>query len=284
MVNPLSAANIFLLIAMILVCTAIAYILYQKRPSEGAGNAAAFERAKPVLKLLIAVPGGLGFGLFFRQVGNSGGWLLFGLLCGTVLLCCGIEAIFQADIRAGIKKKKELAAGIGIVFIICMAFRFDWFGYNRYLPKKENLASVSIDFNFDTWAGECDMEFLSDWKYRANSARYSNMEKVYPLLKNVTNPKNGFRNAEFSQDSYWYSFYVSYHKQNGETIYRRYMADVADKKVLNLISNFYDDQAYRDTFYKIYYPGFDDLVGGMELTSTDVIKSEQLDRQQTLEF
>ena len=283
-VNPLRAADIFLMIGMIIVCAATAYILYQKRPSEGAGNAVAFEKVKPALKLLTAVPGGLGFGLFFREVGNTNGWLLFGLLCGTILFCCGIEAVFQSDIRAGIKKKKELAAGIGMVFIICIAFLFDWFHYNCYLPKKENLKSVSINFNFDTWAGECDMEFQNDWEYRSTSARYSDIEKVYPLLQYVTEPENGFRNAKFSEDSYWHSFYVSYHKQNGKTVYRRYMVDVADKEVLKLISNFYDDPTYRETFYKIYYPGFDDLVEGMELTGTDIIENQLVERQQALEF
>ena len=119
-------------------------LLYRRRPSEAAGHAMAFPITEPIIRFLIAVPSSLLLGAMFHSMMYEDGWTVFGLVCGLLLVSCIIEIIYHFDFKSLFAHKRQLlvsAVFVGVVFAI---FRFDLFGYDRYLPATEKLASGGI--------------------------------------------------------------------------------------------------------------------------------------------
>ena len=121
------------------------YCLYWLRPSEAAGKAMAFAVSQPVIRVLITVVAGLGIGDFFWSLQRSNGWMVFGVVCGSVISHCVIESIYHFDFRKLFSHKEQLAFSTIAALAILFSFRFDVFGYDTYLPSADKVAYASVD-------------------------------------------------------------------------------------------------------------------------------------------
>ena len=126
------------------VIGAAAMILYRKRPSEAAGRAMAFSLSQPLFKIILTVPGALGFSLFFYEMRGSFAWGLFGLFCGVLIMACVIEIIYHFDVRRAFAGWKSTAVGAAAALSIFCLFFFDLAGYDSYLPEQEKIESVGV--------------------------------------------------------------------------------------------------------------------------------------------
>ncbi len=121
-----------------------AMILYRKRPSEAAGRAMAFPLSQPLFKIILTIPGALGFSLFFYEMRGSFAWGLFGLFCGVLIMACVIEIIYHFDVRQAFAGWKSTAVGAAAALSIFCLFFFDLAGYDSYLPEQEKIESVGV--------------------------------------------------------------------------------------------------------------------------------------------
>ncbi|MEG0370019.1 MAG: ABC transporter permease, partial [Hungatella sp.] len=98
-----TSGHLLALTAMVLLVTLVlavcACLLYQKRPSEAAGQALAFPKSKMPIKVLLVVPIALICSLFFWELRSTMPWAIFGLLCGAVVTHCLMEIIYHFDFR-----------------------------------------------------------------------------------------------------------------------------------------------------------------------------------------
>lgn len=124
--------------------SAVALLLYRKRPSEAAGRAMAFPISQPLFKIILAVPCALGFSLFFYELRRSFAWGLFGLICGVLVSACVIEIIYHFDVRRAFAGWKGTVVGAVASFGIFCLFFFDLAGYDSYLPKQEAIESIGV--------------------------------------------------------------------------------------------------------------------------------------------
>lgn len=131
------------IVSLILIAAAV--FLYKKRPSEAAGKAMAFAVSQPVIRVLITVVAGLGIGDFFWSLQHSNGWMVFGVVCGSVISHCVIESIYHFDFRKLFSHKEQLAFSTLAALAILFSFRFDVFGYDTYLPSADKVAYASVD-------------------------------------------------------------------------------------------------------------------------------------------
>lgn len=140
---PYMIANAAWVIVLIIIC----FLLFEKRASEMAGKAMAFHRVKPVIRILLVIPAAIYGGLILYSVSFTGfrPWILVGMVVGGFLSHGVIECIYQFDIRGLLDKKKQMLISMAVSFVIVAFFWLDVSGYDAFLPKEEELASILID-------------------------------------------------------------------------------------------------------------------------------------------
>lgn len=141
-------------------------LLYRRRPSEAAGRAMAFAVTKPVIRVLITVMAALGFGLFFWSMRYTTGWAVFGILCGGTIAHCVIEIIYHFDFKKLFANKLQLVACLAVSLLMLLTFRYDWIGYDRYLPDagKVKEAAINVDI-LNSWVSYGEAELLKSGEY-----------------------------------------------------------------------------------------------------------------------
>ena len=287
-VTPLPAGVLLGTLAMIVVLLVISVVLFKKRRSESAGSAMAFSISRPIVKFLTVLPAGTGIGIFFYMINSerSLGWLFFGTVCGALIVCCAMEVIYQADIRAMFRKKWDLLVGVVLSLLLTCFFRFDWGGYDRYLPEKEDLKGVSILFSFEDWASRWDLSSPKldyNWDYQLTEECYYDMDVLYPLLEYLTEhiseeevAKPGYYavTSEVAYGSYkydsvyvssWYTLDVTYRLKNGKEVHRDYTLDLSDSKLRELVSAVYESEEYKEMLYAIYHEEVMDCLAGLSM-------------------
>lgn len=157
-------------LAASLFFTVVGCFLYKKRPSEAAGKAMAFPVSMPVIRIILVLLSAFGLGAFFWGLRFSTGWAVFGLICGAVICHCTIEIIYHFDFKKLFAHPVQLAGCILISAAVMLSFRYDWFGYDTYIPDagKVKSAAVSVD-RLDSWVSRGYVLKKEDgsyqWKY-----------------------------------------------------------------------------------------------------------------------
>lgn len=257
------------LIAALAVSAALAALgclLYQKRPSEAAGRAMAFAVTKPVIRILITVMAALGCGLFFWSLRSTTGWAVFGVLCGGVIAHCVIEIIYHFDFKKLFADKIQLVACLAVSLLVMLTFRYDWIGYDEYLPDAGEVKEAAIDiYALNSWVsyGEAELQkngeygwiSTGDARYIFNHMKESDVESILAIAQ------AGIRRQE-DESSYQERRYseedaetltgvgICYTLNNGRKVYRNYWG-IDLNEVLEPVEKIYVGGAYKAGAYPV---------------------------------
>lgn len=273
---------------MAAVLFVLGMLLYRRRPSEAAGHAMAFPITEPIIRFLIVVPSSLLLGAMFHSMMYEDGWTVFGLVCGLLLMSCIIEIIYHFDFRSLFAHKRQLlvsAVFVGVVFVI---FRFDLFGYDRYLPATEKLASGGI--YCDLLDPEATSQYHSTVEYEYTEGWYGVTFDAMPsstlagkmqisddqgleLLHTIA--AQGVHDAAEARarflrghgryyeveegDTAFHNVTIAWHLRNGRTVYRSYLVNVSG--VREALEAVYDLDAYKTAMYPVLSLTADDVAG-----------------------
>ena len=271
---------------MAAVLFVLGMLLYRRRPSEAAGHAMAFPITEPIIRFLIAVPSSLLLGAMFHSMMYEDGWTVFGLVCGLLLVSCIIEIIYHFDFKSLFAHKRQLlvsAVFVGVVFVI---FRFDLFGYDRYLPATEKLASGGI--YCDLLDPEATSQYHSTVEYTegwygvsfdgAASSELADQMQIsddqgLELLHTIA--AQGVHDAEEARDRFlrghgrsyeveeddaaFHNVTIAWHLRNGRTVYRSYLVNVSGVRAA--LEAVYDLDAYKTAMYPVLSLTADDVAG-----------------------
>lgn len=261
-------------------------LLYRRRPSEAAGHAMAFPITEPIIRFLIAVPSSLLLGAMFHSMMYEDGWTVFGLVCGLLLVSCIIEIIYHFDFKSLFAHKRQLlvsAVFVGVVFAI---FRFDLFGYDRYLPATEKLASGGIYSDLldpdATSQYHSTVEYTEGWYGVTFDAMPSSTlademqisdDQGLELLHTIA--AQGVHDAAEDRDCFlrghgrsydveegdeaFHNVTIAWHLRNGRTVYRSYRVNVSGVRAA--LEAVYDLDAYKTAMYPILSLTADDVAG-----------------------
>lgn len=261
-------------------------LLYRRRPSEAAGHAMAFPITEPIIRFLIAVPSSLLLGAMFHSMMYEDGWTVFGLVCGLLLVSCIIEIIYHFDFKSLFAHKRQLlvsAVFVGVVFAI---FRFDLFGYDRYLPATEKLASGGIYCDLldpdATSQYHSTVEYTEGWYDVTFDAMPSSTlademqisdDQGLELLHTIA--AQGVHDAAQARDRFlrghgrsydveegdeaFHNVTIAWHLRNGRTVYRSYRVNVSGVKTA--LEAVYDLDAYKMAMYPVLSLTADDVAG-----------------------
>lgn len=134
-----------------LALLALAWYLYQKRPSESAGDAMSFRWLRPVARWTIGLCGGWGLGLFLHgvvlySVGQSDSMVKL-LACQVfmgVFCFVATQMLLKKRFRVLDKCWKELLAFVVVLCAVTVCVRLDITGYQKRVPNADRVTSVSI--------------------------------------------------------------------------------------------------------------------------------------------
>ena len=261
-------------------------LLYRRRPSEAAGHAMAFPITEPIIRFLIAVPSSLLLGAMFHSMMYEDGWTVFGLVCGLLLVSCIIEIIYHFDFKSLFAHKRQLlvsAVFVGVVFAI---FRFDLFGYDRYLPATEKLASGGIYSDLldpdATSQYHSTVEYTEGWygvtfdampsSTLADEMQISDdqgLELLHTIAAQGVHDaaqardrflRGGGRSNDVEEgDEAFRNVTIAWHLRNGRTVYRSYRVNVSGVRAA--LESVYDLDAYKTAMYPVLSLSADDVAG-----------------------
>ena len=199
--------------------------------AECGGMALAFPKTEQILKILMVLPGALAIGIVaYSMTGsNQYSWLFAGFIFGVLVLGMLMEFVYQRDVKLAFAHKIgtgiTLAAGI---LLIC-ALVFDWSGYNRWMPAKEEIKAMSVcsrsglsaEIYGNRYVTQNQMQYLDTFRGVENRLDLEQTEQfdvIYDLVKEAHAEGNRDRGEDGNADEVLVKFIM----QDGKTKYRLY--------------------------------------------------------------
>jgi ABC-2 type transport system permease protein len=239
-----------------------ALLLYKKRPSEAAGKSMAFGISKPIIKFLLVVPLSLGGGILLRSIVSFGfdAWFAFGVVFAFIVSYGLVQVLFEFDIRCVFRHKKQMLLSAAVITLVAIILRFDVFGYDSYIPKEQDIKSMSVSMSgFDQGLDHFVVEngersYYNAMQYELNNMKLTNFKAAYDMAqigvkKGVKKEDRNDYNARY-RNKESYTYYVKYTLKSGREIYRCYGLTLEECK--KDLSNVYSMQEYKNTHFQIY--------------------------------
>lgn len=243
---PMAGGMLATLLMMGAILTALSWLLYQKRPSEATGKAMVYSRSEPVLKAYLMFVGSIAAGMIFSLAGSRL-FFYFAVVAFAVLIHMTCEVILQHDFKAMGRKLPQCAVILVLILAVVSVFRFDWLGYDQFLPEPAQVEQVALEVDGIEPAGN----WLQQSSYSQDEAV---RQAVYDLLQPVVQERQ-YRASQFERMQYEEPVYekngtvkVCYVLTNGRTVERSYRS-VPYSAIAAAYEALYDQQAYREALY-----------------------------------
>ena len=120
-------------------------LLYKKRSSESAGKSQAFNITKLPIKFMTVIFLSMLMYLVSYQIMNDSiYWGIFGAVVSALITHCTMEIIYNQDFKKIFARKIEMLICLVISLVFIAIFQWDILGYDRYLPKADDVESVAV--------------------------------------------------------------------------------------------------------------------------------------------
>lgn len=260
-----------------IVMAAAAVLLYRMRPSESAGKAMAFKATKAPIKILLVVPITIFMTILFWNIYYSIPWAAFGFIFGLVITHSIVEIIYHFEFRKLFSNLPQMGICAVLSLVVISVFRFDLFGYDRYIPKESEFEYASVyPMALNDWT-EYGLPMKTDtgylWSYKQGDDYTAGNMKItdYELISCLAD--EGIRSAETEKerkyadkwaddtedDGFYTHLEVGYHLKNGKTVYRSYNINVTKQR--EAFDRLYESEEYKKGIYPILSFSVDDITG-----------------------
>ncbi len=251
----LTGHPILWVVCLLLTLTALLVSLHlcKKRPSELAERGTTHTFYKIPARILATFVASLAVAFFFGQLVAYEYrlvWGIFGSILGGILCFGAINSIYHTTIKSFFKSLPQML-GITLLGVLCfLSFHYDWYGYDTYLPDKEDIAGMAISTSFG--------ENTDSIQLNPNSAQGSAFWTYYPdnsvvYQENLLTDKDicydflhQVIHAPKEKDVHY--LYAKIQLKNGRTYYRQYALNDSDYLIL---APFVESEDYKFTNYKI---------------------------------
>lgn len=238
---------VFINAGMAVVLGCVAWLLYIRRASELAEQGIRNKVLSAVLKLLVSVAAGMGGWLIFMLLtNNTVGWGVFGALFAGILVFGVMDIIFSMDFKAFFSHRIQMAAVMALCLLVCFSLYGDWYGYDTYLPDKEQIAEISI---VDTDYMNRRLHYFSGSQlYLLDATSIQDVDAAYRYLEEMSErEKRGYVSPnDGSVVHYVKNLATKVTLKNGRTYYRNYY--VADTD-LDLVWPLFSNRGYLEMYY-----------------------------------
>lgn len=211
------SAVLNLLIAAALWLLALA--VYLRRPSELAEQGIVSKPVRLLVQLTATVAAAMGGWLVFdfsarSMMGKNAGlaWGIFGALLVGFVVFGVLDIIFHMDFKAFFAHKVLMPATLAASLLVCSAFYFDWFGYDSYLPRQEDIAEIAV-YDFTRSNRRYMYLDMNDEMHPIQQVHITDQAAAYAFLAAADNEAYGLASE---------SIYAKVTLKSGRTYYRRY--------------------------------------------------------------
>lgn len=231
--------------------------LFDIRPSERAGQAMAFPKINPIIRICLVVPAAIYTGAYLYNIAMSSSkiWVFIGIVIGTVVFHGIMECIYQFDIHGLFHHWKQMAVTLAAVLCLAVSFYLDFYGYNTYVPKASQLKGVMLES--DSFSGKMDYF----WGKEQKGITGEEMENTLSALKTAvtskteeTNEDTVFRSVNngmsMSADSMKQYVTATYIMKNGTKVKRCFSLNKEEANVV--LDQAFRSESYRKSLYSLY--------------------------------
>lgn len=243
---PMDGSIIAVQLGLAIVLSVLAWLLYQKRPSEAVGKAMVYPITEPILKTYLMAVISLLCGVLFSEFGGSM-FFYFAVISFAILTHMTCEVILQHDFKAMGRKMPQCAVILVLILTVVGIFRFDLLHYDSYLPEPKHVMQVSLVVSNADASGEMDAH-----SYYSQDAAVK--QSIHDLLQVVIDQKQ-YKRSNFFKDARTNMEYgdttsviVYYQRANGRIQHRIYRG-VPAESITEQYQALYDQRAYREAIY-----------------------------------
>ncbi|MBR6451927.1 MAG: hypothetical protein IKS87_04420 [Lachnospiraceae bacterium] len=263
-----SALKLVLIFLETIVFALLGVYLYRIRPSESTGKSLCHKISKPIIRfplvIAAALTGGLMVSFLITSLPEPWYWTTF-VLSGLIAHVA-LELIFEQDVKGILRHPVHLLACLLIAGFVSVTYQYDLFGYDRYLPDAQKVASAGIRLSsVENEVSYFEQDENGEWTYGdvdeiLRQDLFMDATPVINLARGGVFALNPERSAiaRRQQDMYGNSdmrekeklfFVVCYHLKSGRDVYRNYQVD-ADA-VWSEVEAVYEAPSYKDAIYQV---------------------------------
>ncbi len=307
--NGKGILNVKYLAVMLLFATAlglVSYFCYNKRPAEAAGRAMTFEITKPFIKVLLVVPASLLAGLsiagtvsFNPERSMEGiGWVIFSIAAVLIISCAVIQVIYEFDIKGALHGKRHIFISGVITALIFLVFRYDWLGYDGYIPNQDKIESVAFvpeyyeDPAYSTRFDE-QGNYMSYQDYAGKYMHLTNVADVCELVENSMKEYDKIDRyndlGEGEDSGAWWSYAtVIYRLKSGRQVTRSLWVNVEDDQTARLLDRIIGSAEFKKGYFISTSENLENMAasGRYKVSATfgNTVYQEKMGQEQIKEF
>ena len=305
-----SGIGILELILMLVITAGVillAVSLFKRRPNESAGHALVFPKSRIIFKYPLTLLAAAAFGIMLHLVGDIYSdhftWLYIGIILGGFIMAQTVEIIYNADFRAISRKLLPLAIVLAVYCGFCAVMQNDIFGYNTYMPERDEVASVELEMgdrehiapyliygdDYHGWEAENDdnliaLKAICDNADGLNTDQLLRQRRVTgeegidaamaiaAVYLELANSDDGKPHEEtpamnFATDG---NLTIRYQLTNGREVTRQYNCWLPLSDFAEQMAVIYDDPTYHDGLYGLFDLDFANIrLGGVANFNTE---------------
>lgn len=218
-----------LYIALTGITLALTMWLYQRRPSESAGEMFAFPAAEPVYRALLTVLLGSVMGsVFYDSTDSSIAFTVFGTAIGMFIAHIFCQGQFKRALRGMFTNWRPLIITAAAYGLVMAAFIFDVGAYDQYLPELGEVKNVSVQI--DGYDERVSIPLEDETTERILMLEYQNFESeavkndLLAIARGGIESNNALprKNAEVPEGVNTIGMTLRYTLQNGKQVQRNY--------------------------------------------------------------
>ena len=227
------------------VILAAAWICYRKRPSEAAGKAMAFPVIGQILKVVTAIPIGLGIGMWVHNAAYGNTLLTVASMVGCgVIVSAAVEVIFDFDIKSLFRHPATSGAVVAGIIVVFLIFKLDLFGYDAYLPQADKLDSIALNVDYYGQFWDNEFNYVQANTYVEEHMFITDTEPVLALADKSRDEK-----PEDMKDPR--VFNILYRLKSGRKVDRRFWVDIANPANAEKLDRIVGSQEFKNGTYQI---------------------------------
>ena len=231
---------------LVILLIVAAFILYIRRPVEAMNKSVSSKPVRIAIKLLIVPMFALIFGDGVNIVSsNNIKMLLLVVSITALILALAAEVVFEYDIKHALKSLWSTALAVIIPIIVIMIYKYDAFGYDRFLPAESPVESYAVfmsapygdifEYAYND-EGELYLEYTDTVKYYEDNMFITDIDSINELASlTIEHVKEGTANNNEYDYNKMMRIPVLYRLRGGRLVARAIYADLTDAHTLDLL-------------------------------------------------
>lgn len=226
----------------------LAKYLCRIRPSELAERGTLLKAYTIPARILASILVGIAGSIFFSEISSSEydlAWGIFGALLCSILAYGALNSIFRATIKAFFRHKPQILLSAAVSTLVIVSFQLDLFGYDTYLPDKNDIAGIAVytsrltdDSTYRKLTENGQIVYEYDNNHVIQKELLTDQDACYHYLDTIVNGE---------PEGTYTTFYTKIKLENGYTYTRRYRLY---SNQFETVKPFIESDAYKETNYK----------------------------------